>query len=63
MSEQRVTPTPSTPPRSIKPPPRRISGSLTIAPEILAVKKAQEEAKQKLNRIVEHVKSKSDPPK
>lgn len=61
MSE-RISPMPTTP-RNMKPPPRRISGSLTIAPEILAMKKTQEEVKQKLNRIVEKVKSDSDRPK
>jgi hypothetical protein len=46
----------SKPPRSIGPP-RRISGSLTISPEILAMKKAQEETKEKLERIAKKIES------
>lgn len=47
--------------KSLGPPKRRISGSLTLTPEILAMKKEQEEAKQKAERILAYVTTPTPP--
>lgn len=64
MSEKQAQSAPATPvPKSgttSKPPPRRISGQLMLSPEVLEMKKEQEEAKKRAQRILAMVSSRSE---
>lgn len=62
MSEPKQAPTTPVPSSGTtsKPPPRRISGQLMLSPEVLEMKKEQEEAKKRTQRILAMVSSRTE---